>query len=107
MAYDDMIKLSETAALRDSCMSYDLCRNRTVTELREDLLSHPELQMSLTYDYGLGKLRFWRVNDDSISALDGVGNRVSFKVNSDYCFIADRFTMSTEYGMAQRSRMTI
>ena len=79
----------------------------SVSELRQQLVTHPEQEMSLTYDYGLGKLRFWRVSRDSISALDGVGNRVSFKVSSEYSFNEDKLTMSNEYGMAQRSRMTI
>lgn len=74
----------------------------TVTMLRDDIIVHPEYTMSLNYDYGGGKLRFWRVSRDSLSALDGVGNRVSFRLDSSYQFKAERFSMSPEYAMCNK-----
>lgn len=79
----------------------------TVSTLKERLTEKPELQMSLQYDYGRGKLRFWRVNSDSMSALDGVGNRVVFRNNSEYLFKADGFSISDEYAMNSRGRMSV
>jgi len=72
---------------------------KTVKDLHTAILSHPEYEMSLLYNYGRGYLRFWKVSNNTVSALDGVGNRVAFKLDSDFTFNAANFSMSEEYAM--------
>ena len=75
-------------------------KNPNVTALRTYLKENPMLHMTLRYDYGGGNLQFWKVSANSISALDSLGNRVSFTNESEYMFLGDCFYISEARAMA-------
>lgn len=56
-----------------------------VKDMRIKIMMIPTLQ----YNYEKGALRFFKLSRDSISALDSMGNRVTFTNDSPFTFNED------------------